>query len=243
VSVELQTAGGVQVSSAPPAGTPAAPRRRRRLDIRRDAKWLFGLFGVLMLINLLVWVLFVGPRREEITELQRRKMTAHATEKDADKKLAALRQLNQRVELNQQAIKSFYADMLSTKRQRMVGFQRAVARVGQEFDCEPERVAVGVSELENEGIEALALTFPISSGYDTLRQFLSRLESLDQFLIVREVQLAGAKEGGSDDLQLNVVVETYFDAPGIREEKERQRADKLKNRRQGARRTNARPRR
>jgi hypothetical protein len=48
---------------------------------------------------------------------------------------------------------------------------------------------------------------------------------MDQFLLVREVGLTGAKEGGRA-LQLNVYVQTYFSAPDLRERLARERARK-----------------
>jgi hypothetical protein len=122
--------------------------------------------------------------------------------------------------------------MLSTKEDRLVKFQSALIEVGREFNVMPEKVSVGYDELAQEGIEALAVRFPLISGYENLRRVLARLESLDQFLIVREVGLTGAKEGGMA-LQLNVGVETYFNAPELREEMAKQKAAGRAGRRPG----------
>ncbi|MFN7964455.1 MAG: hypothetical protein U0V87_02060 [Acidobacteriota bacterium] len=215
-----------------PGNKQPQPRRFRRFDLRRDAKLLFLIFGGVLAVNLIFWLFLVRPKQSEIRELSLRKQSADLTEMETSKRLDSLRKLHDKVTSNQAAIRTFYGEMLSTKRARLVPFQRAVAEVGREFDCEPDRVAMSVSEMENEGIEALGQTFPITGGYENLRGFLARLESISQFLIVREVTLAGSKEGGQD-VQLNVAVETYFDAPGIREEKEKERAEKAKKRRQG----------
>jgi hypothetical protein len=61
----------------------------------------------------------------------------------------------------------------------------------------------------------MAFSFPLTAGYENLRQFLARLEEIDQFLIVRQVALGGGQEGGRL-LQLSVDVETYFNAPELR---------------------------
>ncbi len=232
----LETSPNLATDVGPEAPVPSAKqqqgRRVRRFDLRRDAKVLFFIFGGVLIINLIFWMLLVRPKQSEIRELAMRKQSADLTEMEARKRLESLRKLHDKVTANQAAIRTFYGEMLSTKRARLVPFQRAVAQVGREFDCEPDRVAMSVSEMENEGIEALGQTFPITGGYENLRGFLAELESISQFLIVREVTLAGSKEGGQD-VQLNVAVETYFDAPGIREEKEKERAEKAKKRRQG----------
>jgi Tfp pilus assembly protein PilO len=80
----------------------------------------------------------------------------------------------------------------------------------------------------------LGFSFPLSGGYENLRTFLARLEALDQFLIVREVALRGGREGGTA-LELSVNVETYFNAPDLRDQLTRERGWRDQQRRRGAR--------
>ncbi len=200
----------------------ALTRRRPRFDLRRDGfRLALGLL-VLLLVDLGVWAWLVRPVRRDLVDLQQRKITADATEKREERQLAELQQLDGHVHAVQTGITTFYDKMLSTKRDRLVPFQSELLKVGRDFNVMPEKVSIGSDELESEGIDAMAFSFPLTGGYENLRQFLARLEQLDQFVIVREVGLTGSKEGGRA-LQLNVSVETFFNAPELREQKATER--------------------
>lgn len=218
-------------ASAPGAARPAAkaPAKSppRRFDLRRNGIAVMGVFLGLILLNLLFWIVFVRPQEAAIARLLELKQTADRQQAEAAKALQHLRGVHTHAGEVQAGVGQFYDAMLSTKRERMVPFQRALTTVGQEFRVRPERVSVGNSDLPQEGLEVMAFNFPLSGGYENLRQFLARLESLDQFLIVREVSLAGGNEGGRT-LQLNIGLETYFNAPELRAELAAQKAAKLK---------------
>ncbi|NJN65053.1 MAG: hypothetical protein HC882_09355 [Acidobacteria bacterium] len=120
----------------------------------------------------------------------------------------------------QEGVRSFYEEMLATRGERSVLFQRAIGAVSTEFGVRPQQASITFTEMPQEGIEVMNLNFPIEGGYENLRRFLARLESLDQFLIVREVALQGSDEGGRR-LRLSVVLETAFSDPTMREEQAR----------------------
>ncbi|MBP7149420.1 MAG: hypothetical protein KBD01_17960 [Acidobacteria bacterium] len=193
-----------------------ARRARTHFDLRRHGLRVAVIFGGLLLLNVAFWLALVRPRQVEIARLSEAKARADVTEKAAAKALEARRTVQAHVQGVQTGVQRFYEDLLSTKERRMVPFQRALAQVGREFNVEPERVAYSMKDLTAEGIEAVGFSFPLTGGYENLRRFLARLEELEQLLIVRQVSLAGGDEGGRM-LQLNVNVETYFNAPGLRE--------------------------
>jgi Tfp pilus assembly protein PilO len=220
----------------PGGGAGSGSRRRRRFDLHRDGRRLALAFAVLLAVNLLFWYFGVRPVRAEIAALEASKATAEMSETQSAERLAWLRDVRDRTVDRQEKIRRFY-DRISTKDQRSVKFQRALAAVGDDFRVRPDNMAMNFGDLEQEGIEVMSATFPLSGGYENLRQFLARLESLDQFLIVREIALQGGREGGTR-LRLNVALETYFNAPDMREEKARQRAweERMRNRRRSTRR-------
>ncbi len=209
------------MNASPPAA-PAGRRRslRRPLDLRRDGSRVAAFLGVVLALDVVLWFGLVRPQRRAVATLRAEGAKAEEIAKRQEKAFADLKALHDRVTGAQRDIDKFYGEMLATKEDRLVPFQRALVQVGQEFNVAPERVAVSYSELAQEGIDALAFSFPLTGGYENLRRFLSRLESLDQFLIVREVGLTGGKEGGQA-LQLTVAVETYFNAPELRDAAEK----------------------
>lgn len=225
--------------SAPtaPNGVPARPAQAKgqRFDVRQAAPRLMLLLLAVILVNGALWSLFVRPRQAEIARIEAEKQGDAATEKKSAEALAQLQRVHDHVVGIREGVNRFYDEMLSTKRDRMVPFQRALDGVGRDFNVRAERVQVGSQSLAAEGIEAMAFSFPLTAGYENLRQFLARLEELDQFLIVRQVSLGGGQEGGRL-LQLSVDVETYFNAPELRRAYEIDRAAKATKRSTGARR-------
>ena len=218
-------------------GAPArpAPGQGQRFDVRKAAPRLMLLLLAVILVNGALWSLFVRPRQAEIARIEAEKQGDAATEKRSAEALAQLQRVHDHVVGIQAGVNRFYDEMLSTKRDRMVPFQRALDGVGRDFNVRAERVQVGSQSLAAEGIEAMAFSFPLTAGYENLRQFLARLEELDQFLIVRQVSLGGGQEGGRL-LQLSVDVETYFNAPELRRAYEVDRAAKSTKRSTGPRR-------
>ena len=216
---------------APNSGASARPARPsgQRFDVRQAAPRLLLLLLALLVLNGILWSLFVRPRQAEIARIESEKQGDAATEKKSAVALAQLQKVHDHVVGIQEGVNRFYDEMLATKRDRMVPFQRALDGVGREFNVRAERVQVGTQALAAEGIEAMAFSFPLTAGYENLRQFLARLEELDQFLIVRQVSLGGGSEGGRL-LQLSVDVETYFNAPELRRAYEADRAAKATKR-------------
>lgn len=195
---------------------PMVRPRRARFDLRRDGLRLAAVLVGLLAVDLLLFFWLVQPVRRELAVLAQQKLAADQTERAESRKLEQLRAVDVHATDVDRNIRIFYEDMLSTKRDRLVPFQAELMDVGAEFNVAPRTVAIGSAELEDEGLESLALSFPLTGGYENLRNFLARLEVMDQFLLVREVALTSSKEGGRA-LQLNVVVETYFSAPDLRE--------------------------
>lgn len=222
MSTETQASQPAPQRGSTNASKGANSRRRRGFDVRKHGgRVAIGLVA-LLLLNVVFWYFGVRPVRAEIASLQSDEQSADQARRRAEKTVEALRATREHVDAVSDHINDFFDGMLSTRRERAVSFQRALTEVGSKFRVRPEQTAVSVTDLEQEGIEVMGFVFPIRGGYQNLRYFLAELESLDQFLIVRQIALQGGREGGRQ-LRLNVSLETYFNAPGMREEMARQR--------------------
>lgn len=221
--MSAETPGGT-AKQAP--GTRERVRRRslwKRFDVRIHGLRLAVVFAVLLVVNVGFWWIVVRPLQAEIATREEQRRTAQLTEKRSRERVEKIRAVDRHVQQVRENIDTFFEEMLSVREERLVPFERALYTVGERFRIQPERVAIDRSEMVNEGIEVFRFSFPLNGGYENLRQFLAELEKLDQFLLVREVSLrSGAQEGGRQ-LQLAISVETYFNAPGMKEEAERER--------------------
>lgn len=202
------------------ATTDARNGRRRRFDVRKDGRRVAIALALLLGLDLVAWYAFVRPVQAEIAELRRDEENAGQARARSLDRLTRLRQTRDHVTGVQDGVRSFYEEMLATRGERSVLFQRAIGAVSTEFGVRPQQASITFTEMPQEGIEVMNLNFPIEGGYENLRRFLARLESLDQFLIVREVALQGSDEGGRR-LRLSVVLETAFSDPTMREEQAR----------------------
>lgn len=208
----------------------------KRFDLRREGLRVLLVLAVLLLANLGFWWIVVRPLEVRIAEKQQQKQSANRTEQASLRKLEQIRAVHEHVMQTKEDVRRFFDEMLSVRAERFVPFQTALHEVGKEFKVSPQRAAITHQELEQEGIEVFAFTFPLNGGYENLREFLAKLEQLDQFIIVREISLRSAAKEGGRNLQLDIAVETYFNAPNMREEIERERLWKLKQRKRNTRR-------
>ena len=217
---------------------PSLWARIRAFDPRRDGGPLAIVLAVIVLANIGVWYVAVRPIEQQIARLELDEQTADQARERSRRRLETLEKAYRSVLDRQEKVRLFYEQMLATRAERSVPFQRALGEVAKEFGVRPQQVSIGFSGLPQEGIEVMSLTFPIDGGYENLRRFLARLESLDQFLIVREVALQGGPEGGRM-LRLSVSLETYFNDPSLREEQAREREwrKRVRGRRRAPRRT------
>ena len=207
---------------------PAPPARRttgRRFDLRRHGLVVAGALAALVAADVVWRLALIRPLQRDLQLRESGQAQSEDVEKKTGQELAETKEVYEKVKATERNIERFFREMLATKEARLVPFQSALIKVGQEFNVLPEKVAVSSNELEEEGIEAIAFSFPLVGGYENLRRFLARLESLDQFLIVRQVGLSGAREGGQT-LQLSIECETFFNAPEIRTRMEAERKAK-----------------
>ncbi len=209
----------------PAVSSALVSRKRRRFDLRRDGGRVLAGLGVVLLINLVFWYWFVRPRQSQIAELQQQKATADSNLLENRKKLANLERVQNHVASIEAFIERFYDEDLSTRPKRLTSFQRAIFTMGRKYKAVPEGSSSTRQDLEKEGLQGYQFVFPVEAGYENLRKLIADFEALDQFIVIRQIQLNSGREGGRR-LQLGVEIETFFSEPGLRERLEEERRAK-----------------
>ena len=198
---------------------------RRSLDA---ARWIRGVGLALAAVaaaNLVFWLLFTRPGMRESerlavgTDPQRRELLARRAEVEKQEKF--VRQL----ERAEGDLKRLRDDMLSTREKRMIGVQLEVAELCERFGIDWESVRIQNELLVGEELDRMVMTVPLEGGYANLRRFLQAVETSHAFLVVEQVALAEAHDGGVM-LELNVSLATYFDAPEVRERNRAERSNR-----------------
>lgn len=197
--------------------------RRARFDIRASARQILAVFVGVLVLNVVGYAVFVRPTIGEyqrlMAESEPRRLHVRQRKSEVEKRkeyVAALDTAGKQLE-------QLRANVLSTKRRRMIDVQDELARLAGQFGINMQRIQYDNEPLEDEGLERFVMVVPLEGGYSALRRFLQAVESSGEFLVIEQVALAG-KEGSGELLQLNITLATYFDAPELKKRKDRPRA-------------------
>lgn len=181
----------------------------RRFDLRRYRTVIFSVLGGLLLLNLLILFFFTAPRLESART---------ADETTAALETAVMREVN-RVELldervqqmqhSQEVLERFFKEDLATKKERLVAIQKEIFEIARTFQVDAAQLKFSHEAVSGTNMVQLAVSIPLTGGYKNLRQFISKVESSELFLIIQSVQLQEGEQGGSL-LNLNVRLATYF---------------------------------
>ena len=185
-----------------------------RLDLRRDGRVIVTTLLLALLANLGAYLFLVLPRERETEALRSERDNFEADFTAAKKRADSVRAAFEHISGAEKGLDTFYNDLLGTKQKKMVEIQREITKICQQFSIEPTEVHNDTQELIDMRVERFTFSLPLQGDYQNLRQFINRVESSDNFLLVESVSLSGTKEGGSQ-LALKVVVATYFDAPWL----------------------------
>jgi len=186
------------------------------LDVRRDARKIISVLLVLLVANVLFFLGLVYPRVRETASLLSEKESFESDLTAARKETEALRVDYERITSQEQGLRTFYDEILGTKQRKLVEIEREIATIAKEFNIDPEEVRYETEQVPEGRVERFQIVLPLQGDYQNLRRFIARVENSDNFLVIDRIALSGAKEGGSQ-LQLNVQIGTYFDAPWLAE--------------------------
>lgn len=185
-------------------------------DIREKAGVIVAVILVWLGLNL-AFAFFVNvPRANEVItlneEAQRLNREIGVKGKDIDR----LRPQHERVLEGNSNLEIFYDEILSTKNERLISFQREIRDIAEKFNINMDAIAYPREVMSNRVVK-LGAAMPLSGSYENLRSFIKRVEESENFIVIESIQLANAKEGGVI-LSLTIVLSTYFvdpEAPAV----------------------------
>ena len=169
-----------------------------------------------MIVGTALYMTLSLPRMHRKAVEERRVSDLTQNLGEVSRRVALMKDLDQRFETEQTKVNTFYNDVLGAKDTRMIQIQREVRAIGASLGMDPETIAYQPELLDKVGLIAFNINVPLAGDYRNLRQFINKIEKSQNFLIVESVSLGGAKDGGAL-LDLNIRLSTYFDAPELRE--------------------------
>ena len=180
-------------------------------DVREKAGAIVAVILAWLGLNL-AFAFFVNlPRANEVLalneEVQRLNREIGTKAKDIDR----LRPQHTRVLEGNSSLEIFYDEILSTKRERLISFQREIRQIAEQFNINMDAIAYPREVMSNRVVK-LGAAMPLSGSYENLRAFIKTVEESDNFIVIESIQLANAKEGGVI-LSLTIVLSTHFVDP------------------------------
>jgi len=188
---------------------------RRGFDIREKAGIIILVLGVWLAADLGVFFLVNLPRGEQVTSLKEASTLFERQLVERKRRVERLRAEYQRVMDGRRTLKTFYDEVLSTKRERMTPVQSEVRQIASKFNINPEMVSYSRHIYEEDQIVKFSAVLPLNGSYENLRAFINAVENSENFLTIEAVNLSDSKEGGVM-LSLNITLSTYFFDPDVK---------------------------
>lgn len=187
----------------------------RKFDLRERAGvivlvlavWLAGVLAFFTLVNI--------PRSEQVAALSEANSLFESQLAERKRRVEGLRAEYERVMDGRRTLRTFYDDVLSTKRERMTAVQSEVRRIASRFNINPETISYSRHIYEGDQIVKFSAVLPLTGSYENLRAFINAVENSDNFLTVESINLSDSKEGGVI-LSLNITLSTYFFDPDVK---------------------------
>jgi Tfp pilus assembly protein PilO len=188
------------------------------LDVRRNMRLAVLVGLAILLIDAGVYGFLVRPRVKSYENLAGTRAEFERELAVAEKNHKTFASYYERLVTTERNDEIFHKQILGTKQEKLIEVQKEIADIATEFGIDPESVSFDDKERDEDGLEEFGISIPIEGDYSNLRKFLARIENSKSFLIVDRIALTGTKEGGLQ-LQLNISMSTYFDAPWLKNQK------------------------
>ena len=185
-------------------------------DVREKATVIAATILVWLGLNLAFAFVVNVPRSQRVATLDQAVVHAAGLLGNKQDDVARLRQHFTRVMDGRKNLDTFYADVLSTKNDRLIAFQKEIRDIANKFHINLESISYPREEFPKDKVAKFSATMPLTGSYENLREFIDTIEKSQNFIVIEGIQLANSKEGGVI-LSLNVLLSTYFVDPEIRE--------------------------
>lgn len=174
----------------------------------RERLWWWLPALVVLILNLFAFVWFQavysGAARRVDQQLEKRGVEL----REIQETLGRQHEVLERVRINQQQVKNFYASRLSTREERLTSILREVRDLASTAGLEPSVVDYPEDQLTEFGLEKRWVNFGVTGSYVQLRRFINLLEMSDSFLTLEDVNLNGRAEDA--ELRISLRISTLF---------------------------------
>ncbi|HEY3175312.1 MAG TPA: type 4a pilus biogenesis protein PilO [Candidatus Polarisedimenticolia bacterium] len=178
-------------------------------DVREKAGPITVLILVWLGLNLAFAFVVNVPRGRRVTSLDEAVAEAGSALSRKEQEVGRLRDHFNRVIEGRASLDRFYGEVLSTKRERLISFQREIREIARQFNISVETITYPRESYPKDKVTKFSATMPLTGSYENLRQFIDTIERNPNFIVVEQIELTNSKEGGII-LSLAIQLSTYF---------------------------------
>jgi Tfp pilus assembly protein PilO len=179
-------------------------------DVREKSPLLIGITLAWLALNLAFTFLVNVPRAAEAARLEEEAGRLNTLVTSRQKEIERLRGERTRVVGGSDELQKFYQDVLSTKSERMIAFQKEIREIAQKFRIDLKSINYAAEAAPTKDkIARFGAAMPLTGSYEGLREFIETIEKSQQFIIINSIELSNSKEGGVI-LGLSIGLSTYF---------------------------------
>lgn len=181
-------------------------------DVREKARAITAAIIVWLGLNLAFAFLVNLPRSRQVASLGNASDEAARSLARKEQEVVRLREHYGRVMDGRANLDRFYTEILSTKQERLISFQREIREIARKFNINVETITYPREPFSRDKVTRFSAIMPLTGSYENLRQFIDTVEHSENFIVIDGIQLANSKEGGII-LSLAISLSTYFIDP------------------------------
>ncbi len=178
-------------------------------DVREKTGFTIAVILVWLGINLTFAFAVNMPRARRAAQLDQSVISTSSALTTRMRDVKSLREHHSRVLAGTESLDSFYSDILSTKQERLISFQREIREIAVRFNINLETISYRREAFPKDKVAKFTAAMPLNGSYENLREFIDTIEKSENFIIIDSIQLTSSKEGGVI-LSLLIQLSTYF---------------------------------
>lgn len=183
--------------------------RLRWPDPDTDSRRVHIILGALAAGNFLVFLILTDPmyqvRDVRVAEWEALSNRIEQRERSVDR----MERRRSRLQQQRDNLRRFHDDVLSDKFSKLTTIQREIRNLATQFQVNPESISYAPEYVKDQELVNFEISFPLRGSYENLRQFIQRVESSGNFLIINDISLTDSREGGVS-LSVNIRLRTFF---------------------------------
>ena len=183
---------------------------------RERRRWILPL-AVLLLLNLVLVFFWTLPLRARIEAVEARRARSQRELELQRRQLDQTRSDIRKLVRVSEDSEVFFLRTLATKPARMTDLLRELEGLAGDFNIPLESVVFAESEPQGggRGLVRFSIKLPLVGDYNSLREFLARIENSSSFFIIDGIRLAEKERRSGTALSLAIELSTYFfQSPG-----------------------------